>query len=290
MSWRVVVIRNQAKLDLKLNDLVVRGMETTRIHMGEISTILVEHTGVSMTAALLVECTKRKIKVLFCDEKRNPSFELAPYYGCHDTSLKVKLQTQWSPEVKGLVWTEIVREKISQQQKLLAVLGKPEADMLAGYLEEIEFQDVTNREGHAAKVYFNALFGKDFTRSNDHPFNGALNYGYSILLSALNREIVSAGYITQIGLCHDNRFNLFNLGCDLMEPFRPIVDRLVVQLAPEELGGEEKMQLVNVLNHEVRLHGKAHVLNHAIKLYCQGVFNSLEDGDISYLNFCEYEF
>ena len=94
-----------------------------------------------------------------------------------------------------------------------------EAELLQGYLEEITYGDATNREGHAAKVYFNALFGKDFTRTDDLLINTALNYGYSILLSAFNREIVLNGYLTQLGLFHDNMFNRFNLASDLMEPF-----------------------------------------------------------------------
>ena len=87
--------------------------------------------------------------------------------------------------------------------------------------------DVTNREGHAAKVYFNALFGKDFTRTEECPINAALNYGYALILSCFNREIVSNGYITQIGLFHDNMFNPYNLSSDLMEPYRVVVDRMV---------------------------------------------------------------
>lgn len=78
--------------------------------------------------------------------------------------------------------------------------------MLQEYIREIQFGDATNREGHAAKVYFNALFGKEFSRTNDVPINAALNYGYGIILSLANREIVSNGYITQIGLFHDNMF------------------------------------------------------------------------------------
>ncbi len=92
MSWRVVVISKRAKLDLQMNYLVVRSDETIKIYIGEISTIMIENTAVSLTVALLSELTKRKIKVVFCDEKRNPSSELMPYYGSHDTSSKIRNQ------------------------------------------------------------------------------------------------------------------------------------------------------------------------------------------------------
>ena len=115
MSWRTVVISRRAKLDLKLNYLVIRGEEVLRIHLSEISTLMVESTAVSLTAALLCELTKRKIKVIFCDEKRNPSSELVGCYGSHDTSGKLRQQIQWKSECKRLVWTEIVAEKIRKQ-------------------------------------------------------------------------------------------------------------------------------------------------------------------------------
>ena len=90
MSWRTVVISNSAKLDYKMGYMIVRQKEITQIHMSEIALLLTESTAVSITASLLAELTKQKVKVIFCDEKRNPSSELIPYYGSHDTSLKVR--------------------------------------------------------------------------------------------------------------------------------------------------------------------------------------------------------
>ena len=156
------------------------------------------------------------------------------------------------------------------------------------YLEDMELGDVTNREGHAAKVYFNSLFGKEFSRTSDIPFNVALNYGDGILLSAVNREIVSNGYITQLGLFHDNMFNPFNLGSDLMEPFRIVVDRKVFEMRPEKLEHEEKMELVNLMNLEVKIDGKNNYLSNAIKIYCRSVFDALNDKDVSLLKFYKW--
>ena len=226
MSWRIVVISKRAKLDLQLGQMVVRGEEVTKIVLSEISTILIESTAVSLTTSLIAELAKRKIKVIFCDEKRNPSCELVNYYGSHDTSNKIRKQIAWKQNTKEAVWTEIVTEKIRKQKELLE-LGKEESGLLGSYLREIAWNDGTNREGHAAKVYFNALFGLDFTRTEDNVINAALNYGYSIILSAFTREVVMNGYITQLGIFHDNMFNQFNLASDLMEPFRVLVDRQV---------------------------------------------------------------
>ena len=149
MSWRVVVISKRAKLDYQLGYLVVRNESVTKIHLGEISTLLIESTAVSITTSLLAELTKKKIKVIFCDEKRNPSSELVGYYGRHDTSSKVRNQIQWSRNSKDTVWTEIVTEKIRKQKKLLEYQGKEESKLLDSYLQEIKWNDETNREGHA---------------------------------------------------------------------------------------------------------------------------------------------
>ena len=209
MSWRTVVISKNAKLDYQLGYLVVRNQDVVKIHISEIAVLIIETTSVALTVALLCELTKKKVKVIFCDEKRNPSSELIPYYGSHDTSMKIRKQISWSDDIKTAVWTEIVTEKIRKQAENLIRWERTEADLLYDYISQIEFGDTTNREGHAAKVYFNALFGLDFTRTTDCSVNSALNYGYSIILSAFTREITANGYITQLGLFHDNMFNQF---------------------------------------------------------------------------------
>ena len=289
MSWRVVVISKRAKLDYQLGYLVVRNESVTKIHLGEISTLLIESTAVSITTSLLAELTKKKIKVIFCDEKRNPSSELVGYYGSHDTSSKVRNQIQWSRNSKDTVWTEIVTEKIRKQKKLLEYQGKEESKLLDSYLQEIKWNDETNREGHAAKVYFNALFGLDFTRTTDCSVNSALNYGYSIILSAFTREITANGYITQLGLFHDNMFNQFNLASDFMEPFRVLVDKEVLEMKFEEFEVDEKRRLVNILNHEVVIDGKVQYVNNAVKIYCKSVFDALNENDSSLIRFYKFE-
>lgn len=289
MSWRIIVISKRAKLDYQLGFMVVRSSEITKIHLSEISTVMIESTAVSLTTSLLSELSKRKIKVIFCDEKRNPSSELVSYYGSHDTSNKVRRQIQWKQNIKEAVWTEIVTEKIRKQKELLEILGKDESELLDSYIREIQWNDETNREGHAAKVYFNALFGLNFTRTADTVENAALNYGYAIILSAFTREVVANGYITQLGLFHDNMFNQFNLASDLMEPFRILVDREVVGMRLEEFGHPEKMRLVDLLNHEVQIDGKTQYINNAIKLYCRSVFDALNENDSSLIRFYNIE-
>lgn len=286
MSWRTVVISKSAKLDYQMGYMVVRQEDTTRIFLNEISTVIIETTAVSITGTLMCELVKNKIKIVFCDEKRNPSSEVMPYYGCHDTSAKIRNQIAWTDDVKAIIWTEIVTEKIRKQKELLEKIHRiDEAILLKNYIEEVQYGDSTNREGHAAKVYFNALFGKDFTRTSDCNINAALNYGYSIILSSFTREVVANGYITQIGLFHDNMFNQFNLASDLMEPFRPIVDQVVYDMELKFFEKEEKMHLVDILNKVVNINDRSEYVNNAIKIYCKSIFDALSDKDVSLIKF-----
>ena len=289
MSWRTVVISSSAKLDYQLGFMVIRKSDVVKIHISEILILIIETTAVSLTTALLSELTKKKVKVIFCDEKRNPSSELISYYGSHDTSMKIRNQIQWDDELKAAIWTEIVSDKIRKQAEVLESKGLKESEMLYEYINEIEFGDVTNREGHAAKVYFNALFGMDFTRTAENSINAALNYGYSIILSAFNREIVANGYITQLGLFHKNMFNQFNLGSDIMEPFRPLVDKKVQYMMPEKFEHEEKMEILQILQQEVIIAGRNEYVSNAIKIYCKSIFDALNDRDISLIKFYKNE-
>ena len=291
MSWRTIVVRGYAKLDYKMDYLVVRKQdEIRRVHLSEIGLLIVESTAVSLTASLLCELTKKKVKIIFCDEQHNPHSELLPYYGSQDTSSKIKKQIVWRHNIKELVWMEIVAEKIRKQSEHLQENGYTEqAAMLAQYIQEIEPLDVTNREGHAAKVYFNALFGMEFTRSAENSINAALNYGYGILLSCFNREIVANGYITQLGLFHDNMFNQFNLASDFMEPFRILVDRRVNAMRPTCFEHDEKMQVLQFLSDEIMIDGKYNFVSNAIKIYCRSLFDALNEEDISLIKFYRNE-
>lgn len=270
--------------------LVIRTLEDTRrIHISEIAVLMLESTAISVTAYALCELLARKVKVIFCDRQRNPYGELLPCSGSHDSTAKIRQQMGWKEDVRQAVWTEIIRAKISRQRDVLLHYEKPQADLLTGYLHDLQLGDITNREGHAAKVYFNALFGMEFSRALPNAINAALNYGYGLILSAINREICAAGYLTQLGIFHDNTFNAYNLGCDLMEPLRPMIDHAVMQMNPSVFEKEEKYALVRLLNAEVKFDGKRQVLLYALRLYCASVFRTLQSGDISQMRLIDYE-
>jgi CRISPR-associated endonuclease Cas1 subtype II len=280
MSWRVVVISNRAKCDYKMGFLVIRQEEERRIHLDDISVLMLESTAVSLTAYLVAEIAARKIKLIFCDNTHNPIAEVVPLQGTYISSGRIRSQVNWGEQIKAAVWQEITKEKIRKQAAILQKVGQDKDFLhLMSFVDQVELGDITNREGHAAKVYFNSLFGKDFYRSGSDMKNSALNYGYTILLSAFNREIVASGYLTQIGIWHDNAENPFNLGSDLMEPFRPVIDLLVHDLQVVNFGKEEKLTIVNLLNTQIRIDNTLQYLNNAIGIYTRSVFNALNEND-----------
>lgn len=286
MGFRIVVIKNRAKLEVRLNSLIVRGEQEKKIFLDEINTLIVQSTAVSLTVSLLCELIKRNIKVVFCDEKHNPQAELLPYYGAHNTSKRYKEQFLWPDEIKAKIWKEIVKAKIREQAEHLSDGGfEEQAKLLQSYASAVEDNDVTNREGHAAKVYFNCLLGMGNSRKDGGFLNGCLNYGYAVLLSAFNREIAASGYLTQIGIWHDNEFNAFNLACDLMEPFRVVVDRTAVEL--EEGDKEFKKKMANILNYQTLIDGKNTTLDLAIRQFTKSVFHALQERDVGLLVFPE---
>ena len=286
MSWRIVVIENQAKLDYKMGYMVVRGLETKRVLLDEIGILLIENPAVSLTGILIEALTEKKIKVIFCDRKRNPVAELMPHRGCHDSAAKIRTQIVWEQNIKDIIWRDIVSEKIRKQSEFLVEIGKiQQAGMLSEYVKQVELADATTREGHAAKVYFNALFGMDFTRSADIPANAALNYGYSLVLSAINREVSANGYLTQLGIFHNNMFNHYNLSCDFMEPFRILVDRMVYSMQPTKFEQDEKHFMWTLLDQKVMIDGQNQFVMNAIKIYTKSVLDAINDKDSAEIKF-----
>lgn len=283
MSFRIVTIKSRAKLDLKLNYLVCRSEVETRIFIPEISVLILESTAISLTTALISELTKNNVKIIFCDEKHNPEGELVSLQGNYSPLKKIKSQMSWNDQVKGEVWREIIREKIEKQRDFLQELGcKKEVDLLSSYGKQVEFNDATNREGHSAKVYFNAVFGMDFQRRTATYTNEALNYGYAIILSTFNREIIKSGYLLPMGIWHKNEFNYFNLSSDFMEPFRILVDRVVYTL---KNGDNYKFALLSLFDKKLEIGAKLQSLENAIAVYVHSLLEALNKRDISLIKF-----
>lgn len=288
MGWRTVIVNKNCKLSYKNDYLIIRSDNLKMIHLSEINIIIIENGMVSITSYLINELANKKIKVIFCDEKHNPSCEIMPYYGAFNTSKKILNQTKWEQSKKDEAWKQIVKYKIYNQAMLLKKLDIQEYKKLLEFEEQVENGDKTNREGHAAKVYFNLLFGKDFIRGREDNTNISLDYGYSILFSMLNRDIVSKGYITPLGINHKNEFNQFNLSSDLMEIYRPLVDEIVYNNRELAFDKEFKYKLIDLYNRVIIINKKEQYLSNAIPIFITSVFDFIENNEESKI--LNYEF
>lgn len=279
MGWRTVIIEKPCRLSYRNAHMIVRGETDTEVYIQEIDSIVIETTQCVMSAVILQELINNKVNIIFCDSKHNPHSQLLSLYGCYNSSKKIAEQVSWSEENKELAVQILIRQKILNQSALLKKVGKiKESEMLVGYAKDIQQDDKTNREGFAAKVYFNALFGKEFIRETPCLINSALDYGYIVLLGCFNREVVANGYLTQFGVKHCNEFNPFNLSCDLIEPFRVIIDDFVFFNPPkEELDSQYKHSLVSVLQKKV-LYEKEYYLTDVVGVFVRRMMSAIANG------------
>lgn len=289
MSFRTIVITKQSKISYKNRFLVVKQENDEKyIHLSEIDTIIVDSIAVSISSYLLKELSDNKINIIFCDEKHNPFGELKSYYLAHNSSKKIIMQSKWTQKIKDELWQLIVKNKITNQALLLDKIKSKNYNLVLSYVSDVVIGDKTNREGHAAKVYFNSLFTKKFIRNENDCINSALNYGYAVLLSTFNKEIISNGYFTELGIHHKNEFNPFNLTCDFMEPFRVIIDSFVYYNKDREFNTDYKLDIINIFNSKYKYNGKQYTLKDIIKLYTKNIFDYLEN-DKKYIGFYIYE-
>ncbi|HFU3799310.1 TPA: type II CRISPR-associated endonuclease Cas1 [Streptococcus suis] len=278
MGWRTVVVNTHSKLSYKNNHLIFKdATRTEMIHLSEIDVLLLETTDITLSTMLVQRLMDENIVVIFCDQKRLPIAHLMPYYARHDSSLQLSKQISWNEEVKAIVWTTIIAQKIRNQSIYLSACGFFEkSSSVMDLYHGLALFDPSNREGHAARIYFNTLFGNDFSRELDNDINAGLDYGYTLLLSMFAREVVVSGCMTQFGLKHANQFNQFNFASDVMEPFRPIIDRIIYENRKEPFV-KMKKELFTIFSDTFEYNGKEMYLTNIVSDYTKKVIKSLNN-------------
>ena len=276
MGWRTVVVNTHSKLSYKNNHLIFKDASRTElIHLSEMDILLLETTDIVLSTMLIKRLVDENILVIFCDDKRLPTAYLMPYYGRHDSSLQLSRQITWNEDTKAQVWTSIIAQKILNQAFYLGSCGFLEkSQSVIDLYHGLDLFDPSNREGHAARIYFNTLFGNDFSREQDNDVNAALDYGYTLILSMFAREIVLSGCMTQFGLKHANQFNQFNLASDIMEPFRPIIDRIVYENRSSSFV-KIKRELFTVFSDTFHYNDKDMYLSNIVSDYTKKVIQAL---------------
>jgi len=286
MTWRTVILTQDAKVSLRLNHLVVKNEKITTISLDEISVLIIENPNIVMTGHLLNALSQYKITTILCNEEHLPYSQLNLIYGHFRQASIIKKQVAWPIERKELLWQKITQQKIYNQQQVLKRFN-PSVDYsnFDKYITYVRPGDPTNREGHAAKVYFNELFDKGFIRGSDTVINWALNYGYALLSSLVTRILITKGLLTELGVHHRSQYNSYNLTSDLMEVYRPYVDNLVKSNIINEFGKSERRVLIEIFNEKITIRGQKQYLANSINIYIDSVIkylNSEKDVNIHF--------
>lgn len=278
MGFRALCIENRCKCSYSSGFFVATMSDTTkRIHLSEIASVTFCTIEASITAYLLSELAKAKIPVVFSDEKFLPIAECLPMHGAHNSSARISDQLEWSLPNKKRLWQKVVQDKIFLQARVLELNGYTDAcEMLRKYAATVRSGDPDNREAVAAALYFPSLFGAPFNRDLECPLNASLDYGYSIILSKVAREIASKGYMTEVGIHHRGDLNPWNLACDLMEPFRPYIDVVIVRTNQNRFDSETRRQLINILFDDVQYKDGFYKMGSVISLYVKDCLDVLE--------------
>lgn len=287
MSWRVVYISEAEEMKLYLDNLkVIKGEQEVLIPLSDIHTIVVDNHRTVVTGRLMNKLAEYHILLIFCDESHHPnvfSLGLYSHYRVYGVLYK---QINWSDDAKGRMWQRFVQIKIRNQASLLEYLEKDQniVNRLRTLANHVEFEDRTNREGHAAKLYFNELFGDSFQRMRGSvdPVNAALNYGYIVLRACVARSVVAHGLHPAFGIGHRNQFNAFNLVDDCMEVFRPVIDFWVAMTIKDEndyLTWETKQQLIRRLSSKILIDGQRQTVLNAIDLFVQSFIKAMNENN-----------
>ena len=291
MALRTVVLDKASKINLDLNNLVVLyNEESFNICLDEIDTIVIEDPRCYVSLRLLTELCSSGINIILTNSSHMPVGTISTLYNNTRASKNIIKQINWKKDVKEILWTSIVYNKISAQ--MLTLINNNKRDklsILSDYLNGISLGDITNREGLASRTYFKELFGSTFKRFSEDLINFALNYTYQIIRSKISQEIISLGYNSALGIFHKSEYNSFNLADDFIECFRPIVDNFVYRILNDSesdyLTPDIKNQLVNIINERIYYNQIEQKIKNCIPLYLQNMFCFLETNDNNKLIF-----
>ena len=239
MIKRTLCFSNPAYLSLRNAQLVIRiekqddsPERQTSVPIEDIGIVVLDHQQITITHGAMAALLDNNAAVVTCDKRHLPVGLMLPLEGHTVQSERFRDQINASLPLRKQLWQQTVQQKILNQAALLRELHNAETGNMLHWAADVRSGDSTNLEGRAAAYYWKMMFPDldDFTRERygDEP-NAFLNYGYAILRATVARALVSSGLLPTLGIHHHNRYNAYCLADDIMEPYRPFVDRLVVQ-------------------------------------------------------------
>lgn len=285
MLKRTLHFSNPTHLSVRNAQLVIELKTEERIKhsvpIEDIGVIILAHPQISITSSVFGMLLDHKVALVASDSNYMPAGMFLPFDAHTEQTARMLRQVEASIPLKKQLWQQTIRSKIANQAKLLEYLGCTNTFLL-NLESKVRSGDSTNCEGQAAAYYWKAIFGAGFTRSrNKVSPNAHLNYGYAILRSMVARAIASSGLHPSLGIFHRNKYNAFCLADDIMEPYRPFVDQLVLEmLSSKELGVEltkaDKIALLTLPQLDVRIGRVTRPLFHAISHTTSGLASCFE--------------
>lgn len=265
MPQRTIYVQNPAKVTARAGSLEIRTcMGVARIPLEDIWVVIIESLETELSAKALSEITDAGIGTMFCGHNHMPNGLLLPL-GAHSRHAAiVEDQLLMAKPLKKQLWQRIVRQKIANQAQVLDLLGLSNSSKLHAMAKSVLSDDSSGREAAAASIYFKQLIPDGTRRKSD--LTAALDYGYAVLRAGIGRCAVGGGWLVSRGIHHRNAYNAFNLVDDLIEPFRPVVDLLVMEkVAGYGLDPFSKQILAGVFEYYVEVESKLFTVQSAIE-------------------------
>jgi CRISPR-associated protein Cas1 len=260
MLKRTIYFESAAHLSFKNGQLVCAPQEgePRTVPVEDIGFIVLDNHSITLSLRLIEELTSNNAAVVFCDQKHLPAGMTFSFSGNTTHAETLNAQMAMSVPLKKNLWKQTVEFKIKNQATFLEKAGV-ESEALRKLASAVKSGDATNREGAAARIYWQKLFGEEFRRDRfgDAP-NNLLNYAYTILRAAVARSLVGSGLYPAIGIHHQNKYNAFALADDIIEPYRPYADEIVFEMWKSaegslELSKEQKQQILKLLAVDVHM-------------------------------------
>lgn len=254
MLKRTLAFTNPYHLSLKNRQMIIRDKGDSgtcaSVPVEDIGYVILENQEISITMPLLNALADNNAAVIVCSDRFMPNAMLMNLDANSTQGESFRAQLSAKEPLKKNIWKQIVEAKIRNQAALLHKLGK-DGDVLKPYYKNVKSGDSDNREGVAAKLYWDELFDGQFMRFRTGPSpNEMLNYGYTVLRAAVARSLTGSGLLPAIGIFHRNRYNAFPLADDVMEPYRPFVDEIVFHLyanGEDSLNKYSKSEILKLL-------------------------------------------
>lgn len=286
MIKRTLFFGNPTYLSTKNEQIVIsypdKEQETKTVAIEDIGVVVLENQQITITNGLLEKLINNNVALINCDQQHMPIGLLMPLNGHTEQSERFKNQINASIPLKKNLWQQTISAKISNQGELLREKGIPMRKMEL-WAKEVTSGDSLNHEARAAVFYWQNLFEiEDFNRGQKGvPPNNFLNYGYAILRAITARAIVSSGMLPTLGIFHRNKYNAYCLADDIMEPYRPFVDKIVCQIMEtedsiDELTVKIKKQLLSVVAIDVVIDGKKSPLMVAMSRTTNSLYECFE--------------